>query len=242
MKKFSVALGLLCLFSLSSCFFDLDTIQGDCMRGSGAMVSETRQAQDFERIHASSSINVYVSQGAGYQVRVEAEHNLLPLVRTSVIGGTLDISTKSGCFSTTRGVNVYVTMPQVRALSTSGSGNLRTENELVATELSLSVSGSGSMEVQARTPRLSARLSGSGGVVLRGQGDEQQVTVTGSGSYNARHYTTRTAQLTNTGSGASWVSVSDRLEARLTGSGSVFYRGSPHVSSQVTGSGRVVRE
>jgi hypothetical protein len=241
MKKLSVALGLLCLFSLSSCFFDLDTIKGDCVRGSGVAVSETRQAQDFERIHASSSINVYVSQGPEYRVRVEAEHNLLPLVRTSVSGGTLDIST-TGCFSTTRGVSVHVTMPQVRALSTSGSGSLRTENELVTPELSLSASGSGGLEVHARTPRLSARLSGSGGVGLRGQGDEQQVTVTGSGSYNARHYATRTAQLTNTGSGASWVSVSGRLEARLTGSGSVFYRGDPHVSSQVTGSGRVVRE
>lgn len=242
MKKLPVTFGLLLLTFLTACYFDLSELTGDCVRGAGAMVSEQRQLQDFDQIQTSGNIDVYVSQGPAHQVIVKAEPNLLPFIQISVVGRTLEIGIGPTCLTTTRGVQVYVTLPEVLALSISGSGSLRTENEIIANHLSLSVNGAGTMNVRATAQNLISALSSSGSLTVGGAGISQTILVGGSGSYDGRNWAAQTVQVTNTGSGASRIAVADQLDARITGSGSVFYRGNPRISSQITGSGRLMRE
>src|ERR1043166_6963443 len=68
---------------------------GPAERGSGKLVSETRNVSDFQAIDVSYPAQVLVQQGTKESLKVEAEDNLLPGLKTQVKNGVLQIFYKS---------------------------------------------------------------------------------------------------------------------------------------------------
>ena len=73
-------------------------------RGVGGVTSETRQIGEFTSIDASAGIGVTVRIGPAEPLVVEAQENLLPIIRTEVDGATLKIDG-------TRGVHLVAADP-----------------------------------------------------------------------------------------------------------------------------------
>jgi hypothetical protein len=59
------------------------------------------------------------------------------------------------------------------------------------------------------------------------------------GTYNAAELSSQRAQVTNNGTGAVVVRVSDKLDAIINGVGSIEYIGDPQVTKKVSGIGTV---
>ena len=53
--------------------------------GSGIITAETREVSDFDRISVGSSINLIIEQTGRETVRIEAEDNIIPLVKTLLL-------------------------------------------------------------------------------------------------------------------------------------------------------------
>ena len=91
--------------------------------GSGNVISETRTLDSFTSVDARFSDNLYITQSGTIDVRVEAEDNLLPLLRTYVTNGVLIIDWEKNV-RTTKPVSVHLSMGDVEKLSNSGSGDV----------------------------------------------------------------------------------------------------------------------
>ena len=57
--------------------------------GSGHVVSTTREASDFDTVKVDYPAQVFISQGNTESVKIEAEDNLLPGLKTEVRNGQL---------------------------------------------------------------------------------------------------------------------------------------------------------
>src|SRR5512140_3219381 len=68
-----------------------DSFIGPSERGSGNVISETRNVSDFHAIDISYPAQVFIKQGAKESLKVEAEDNLLPKLKTRVSNGVLEI-------------------------------------------------------------------------------------------------------------------------------------------------------
>src|SRR5512135_47143 len=72
---------------------------GGSVRGSGVVVSQSRQVADVSSIEINYPVELTVQQGASPSLTVEAEDNLLPQLATRVSGSTLIIENNQRDFA-----------------------------------------------------------------------------------------------------------------------------------------------
>jgi hypothetical protein len=206
---------------------------------------ETREVASFTAVTMSTSAEVEVRQGNTQRVEVQAASSDLAELETEVKNGKLIIRQKDHTGIRWKGfsgpVKVFVTMPQVRALSVSGSGTLRAPEAIKAEQLAIAVSGSGKMEVPLQVQALSTSISGSGSVQLNGSAPKHDISVSGSGKVQATELRSESCHVTISGSGQCRVQVATTLDAHIAGSGNVYYTGNPHLNTRISGSGKVVK-
>ena len=89
--------------------------------------------------------------------------------------------------------------------------------------------------------RLTANLSGSGDIIIKGGGvaDEFSSTISGSGNVKAEGFEATDVNVRISGSGNCFITSNGSVKARIAGSGNVNYKGNPSIDSSVAGSGRV---
>ncbi|UPL49309.1 head GIN domain-containing protein [Hymenobacter sublimis] len=208
---------------------------------------ETRSVGAFSSVGLGGSMKVILRQGSPQKVEVTGDAEDLEHLETVVSNGRLRIGTKKeGYFSSYNykgNVTVYVTMPTIKALAVSGSGNIRAADPIKADNLDLAVSGSGGLQLSSVTAsKISSSLSGSGTIEAAGVAPDHAISVSGSGGVKAGKLQSKTCSVSISGSGDCRVQATQTLSASIVGSGDVYVTGNPQVKSSVVGSGRVHRE
>lgn len=222
------------LFLFTLCF---------CLLASGQTVKETRNVKGFTRISYGISGTLNVRIGPEFSVVLEGDKDDLEVILTDVSDGRLRIRMENWRFRINEKVNAYVTLPELTALSVSGSGRAEILDPVKdADNFSLSVSGSGKLyakEIQA--DEFDCGISGSGDIIISGGGsvDRGDISISGSGSYNGPDLEIDHLEVSVSGSGNCVCKAGDSINARISGSGNVTYGGDPRVDARVSGSGRV---
>ena len=132
------------------------------VRGDGQYTTENRTVGAIDRLELQGSVQMEVRVGAAPSLRVEADGNLLPLVRTDTVDGTLTVWLASGFHSDTP-VRVLLTTPQLTQIHASGSGRL-TVSGLHGAPLRVELDGSRKTVLAGTVGPLSIRQQGSGGI------------------------------------------------------------------------------
>lgn len=217
---------------------------GETQTGSGNAKSEDRELPEFSRISVAGSMDVFLTPGTGQSVRVEADDNLLPYIRTEVDDEALHIGTRPNFnIRPRRPIRVYITLPHLTGIAVSGSGDVESEGEFETDKMDLRVSGSGHITLPVATKFMDTHISGSGKIILRGTAQEMACNISGSGSLDARQLTARDVSAKISGSGSSLVNARGFLRASVSGSGHVWYYGDPEdVETSISGSGSVKKK
>lgn len=211
-----------------------------CIDGEGNIASEDRNPGSFHSIKLKIPARVILEQGQQYQTRIEAEQNLIPLIKTEITRERLEITAEK-CIGSTKGITIYITVPEIELLSIEGSGSVVTASPINGGRLELVINGSGTMKLEATAELLFCGLKGSGQIEISGSSKQQYVKITGSGVYNAASFATAESEIAITGSGLAEVFTIDKLKAEIDGSGEIRYKGNPTLKSQINGSGGVNR-
>ncbi len=204
---------------------------------------ENREVQNFDEVVLAISADCYLTQGSGFECRLEGDESVLSEVETTISGTTLKIKyNKPWQFRNPKRIKVYITMPSLQAFTITGSGDVIAKESIEADDLQLMVTGSGDFLMEDLKVRdLEAKISGSGSIVIGGDkpGDELEVKITGSGEYEGDELAFKQARVAISGSGDTYVRAEDKLEIKVTGSGNVYYYGNALVDARVVGSGHV---
>lgn len=235
MKKLSV------LFILSLLFV---TAMSSCRKvsGTGPVVSETRSVSGFSEIKSAFSGDIIITPSTNYNVRIEAQQNIIDVIETVLNDGILTLRVKNNTvIRPDSRVKVYISSPDIRGIIVSGSGNVQFTDAIVTSDLYLKVSGSGNINIFKLTANsVDANISGSGEININdGSVVEEMVDISGSGSMDLSNLVATSSDVKIAGSGDARVFVTNKLKVRISGSGSVYYRGTPSVDVSISGSGRL---
>jgi hypothetical protein len=193
----------------------------DSVKGDGVLARDQRTIGKVAGLEVNGSVLVDVRVGPATSLVVEADGNLLPLVRTDVRGDTLVVEiTRS--YRSGNPVRVTYTVPRLEDLRHSGSGQLAVHG----------LNGAPLKVVQ----------QGSGSTLLTGQVGSLDVSGNGSGSVDASTLQSTSANLTMNGSGRINVGQvrGDYVVATLNGSGQLRVAGSVRsLTARSTGSGHL---
>jgi hypothetical protein len=237
MQKLLVS-GFVALFLFSSCIY----LGGKRVKGNGNIITETRSVSSFDEVEVHGALDVYVSSGETSPVRIEGDENLMKYIVVDQDGDRLEIRTKSGYnLRPSRKMKIHVTSPRFVKLSVSGACNIIGENKIVTPDdLELHVSGAGDIRAEADAPKISASISGSGNVDLRGNTRDFDLDLSGAGKARCYDLMAENTRVSISGAGSAEVYASVELKANVSGAGSVRYKGNASkVDQQISGAGSV---
>jgi hypothetical protein len=184
----------------------------------------------FTKINFRAAGKLILRQGSPQKVEVEGSRDYIEELEIRVEGGKLVMGRDNwkGWNWNDRDdrITMYVTIPDIEAVSVSGSGDLVAENKITARDLDLKVSGSGSLEMEAdASGGMSADVSGSGHIELKGKAHDFESHVSGSGRVKME------------------VDITEKVEFGISGSGKVYASGkAQEVKASISGSGEVLAE
>lgn len=210
------------------------------IRGSGDLVTETREVSGYDSIVLTGSGTVEIIQNGNESLTIETDDNVMDHIEVKVTQGELRIGFEQGIniISTTRLI-FTVEVDELSSVSISGSGDIASE-AVDSDRFEAEISGSGDVQIVGLSAdRVRAAISGSGEVDLAGSADSQNVAISGSGKYRAGDLCSDTVEVSISGSGSATVCATDSLNTDISGSGSVSYYGQPAVNSSGSGSGNV---
>lgn len=209
--------------------------------GNGSPIVESRNVSGFKRVENRTSLSAQITEGADFAVSVKIDSNLQSMVRTALSGDTLLIDSL-GDFQTTSEPAVYITLPDFRGASASGSGPVSISGVVQAKDLALDASGSGAVTYAGPAASLVAQNSGAGGIQLSGSASHLRVILSGAGDVDASGMTATSAQLDTSGSGSIRATLGGgNVRFTVSGSGSIEWWGDATVDGTTdTGSGTVV--
>lgn len=192
------------------------------VRGSGDLETEMRDLQGFTGIVTTSFVDVDITVGSEFSVKVEADDNLLEYIETKVRRKTLYIDTRDGySLSSHENIRVIVMLPALEVVEISGSSDM-------------TITGVNGEELEIG-------ITGSGDITIEGKVEDIDISVTGSGDIDARDLHCDEAYIRISGSGDIDIAVESYLDVRVSGSGDVKYWGSPKISKSISGSGDIRR-
>lgn len=224
--------------------FLLFLIPGICFTNNVNAEKQVREVSPFSEISLRVSGKLYVRQGDKQSVEISANASTLEEIITEVKGRTLNVRFKSknliiSNFDPGR-IDITVTVPEINALSVSGSGDIISDGPVTSRIIDLAVSGNGNIFLdELNSESVKAVISGSGDIEINGGtvARELSVTISGSGNMKASRYEASNVDIKIAGSGNCNVYSNGNLKARVAGSGSVYYHGNPSIDTSVLGSG-----
>lgn len=239
--KFLFALTLGASLFFTGCFIDVNDDDGlfGCMNADGPITTADLEIDDFDGIELAMEARVEITQGPEQSVIVEGKSDIFDELDLDVKNGVWTIRTVD-CVRDVDDLTFFITVPVLREVKISGSGEVTSTNTFVGGDIELRISGSGKMDLAIEGDDVEIDISGSGKVFLEGIADEEHLNITGSGDLRAFNLAVREANINISGSGDAEVRVADRLDVRITGSGDVFYKGNPLLDVSITGSGEVI--
>lgn len=211
-------------------------------------VRERREVGGFHSVELRYIGHLHVTQGPETRVEVEGDPDMLAKVVVRTRGDELlleigrdwlDRLTSGLLLVAHRPLHYYVTAPDLRRLSVSGSGRLSCER-LSGSELALNASGNGDLEVHGlAVEQIAATISGRGDFSLGGEARKLNLRVSGSADVDAARLQLGEAEVRVSGRADVTLSVSERLAVQISGYGTVRYHGNPTVTQSISGAGRV---
>jgi hypothetical protein len=192
---------------------------GNAVDGDGVAARDQRMIGTVNGLDVNGSFVVDVRVGPATSLVVEADSNLLPLIRTEVRGDTLNIYADRS-YRSRNPVHVIYTVPRLTDLRQNGSGRVSVQ-ELKGEPLTLRRNGSGAVMLGGQVASLDVESNGSGSVDAAGlQSASARLSLTGSGRLEVGQVRGDYAIVNLNGSGQLRVNGAVRsLTARANGSG-----------------------
>ncbi len=189
------------------------------IKGSGNVVTESRNASPFTSVRVRGVFNVNIVAGGTQSIEVEAEDNLMPFIEAEVDGGTLVIrSSKS--LKPTQPLTVRISVENIEQIRASGASTVSLEN--------------------VNNPSLIIDVNGASKTVVSGTTADLNIDVSGASRVDAVDLLAQNATVDASGASKATVKTAESLKAKSSGASSIRYAGSPgNVDAKRSGAGSV---
>lgn len=230
------------VFTLLTISFTACDKENRCIRGSGSTVNKTIDLTAFSGVDLRLAGDVEVIKSNTSKIEIQAKENLIDLIRTDIISGTLRIDMDNRCVKGNTDLHFKVYTPELGHLRVAGSGSIYSAEEFPQRNWTLIIDGSGDITARINGLHTQSNISGSGKMVLQGTTNQLETRISGSGNIHAFGLTAKALAATISGSGNTEATVTETLSATISGSGNVRYKGQPSITNlNLSGSGRVER-
>ncbi len=199
--------------------------------GSGNVITETRDFQDFDQIEISSAFKVEIVQSDAFNTQITADDNVMERIVTSQVGNTLRISLDNVGFWNRPTLEARIALPDLSAVRLSGATKATIVGFKSTDDLTLELSGASTLSGEIESGDTRIRTSGASKLSLAGAGDSADIAASGASTMAMEGFQIRDAKVKASGSSKATVNVTGRLDAEASGASRISYVGNPVIGS-----------
>jgi hypothetical protein len=204
---------VLCGLALSGCKFERG------LAGSGVIKKEKRDLKTFSAIDTSGAYTIDVTCQKPAGLELEADDNILPLIKTEVRDGILFVSNDQP-YHSSKSVTLRIALPELNSVTNHGAGQIKIA-DANSSDLKIDSTGVASIDAAGTAKSIQISSTGAGDIdTSKLRADKAKVEVSGAASVD--------------------VYASEQLDVNVSGAGNVSYSGNPKVvNKHVSGIGSV---
>jgi len=192
------------------------------VRGSGTTATENRNVEAFTSVDVSGVFQVEVTAQKDFSVEIEADDNLLPLIKTEVRDGVLHLSTEKRVKTSNR-ILVRISAPDLERVNASGASRVSVAD--------------------IRNSSLELDTSGASKVTASGETSNLVVDVSGASKIDTEALRSANAEVDASGASSVVVNVSGLLKAKASGASRIGYTGDPaNIEEHTSGASKVFQK
>ena len=221
--KYSIVFTFL-LFILLSCSSEEDTgIEGD-----GNVVSIVKSVETFNRLKIEGVFNVYLNQDKTEKIRIEAEQNIIDLIKFNHDGKTLTIDYDSKhSINKSEDIDLYITIADLKELDLEIIGHVKTNNALDLSKFLLINNSVGHVDFSMLSKKFTVINNSVGNVNLFGLVENFTLNNNSLGNVDAFELTAEKVSIENNSVGNVNVNATYSIEIENNGVGNITFKGHP---------------
>ena len=216
MRKLAL-LSVAAVVLLTGCHFRMH----DRVKGSGKRAIEKREVPSFTSISLDGAYNVYVACQQSLSLEIEADENILPLLRAEVSNNVLRIKSTQN-YSSSEPVVVKISVPNIEGLNVNGAGKIE-------------ITG-------MKNDRFEIDSSGAATISVSGNTKVVDIDSSGAAKIDALRLHASRAIVDSKGVSQIEIVVVDQLDVTISGQSRVTYDGDPVINKTIHGPGKLEKK
>jgi hypothetical protein len=188
--------------------------------GSGDIVTQTFNYQDFTAIDAGYGFDLKITQGTQYSISISVDDNVEDKLRVRKDGGILKIDLEQGSYSNVN-LDAKITMPSLESLELSGGAR-------------------GTVSGFRSTQNFDLDLSGGSYANIMGLAGDLRLDASGGSHFDLSKFTVDDVDADLSGGSNGSVYVGGRLDAEASGGSHLTYYGNPDLGKIDESSGSTI--
>jgi len=209
------------------------------LNGNGKIITEDRPVASFHALKVSGGIDIELSQGNELKLQVEADENLVPIIRTEVKDGVLCIWHDEKVMNA-KTMKIHLTFKNLDAITASGGCDIVSSQKLNFNVLKTDLSGGCDIKLDCKADNLICEHSGGCDAKLSGEAENSTFKVSGGCDVKAQEFSLKNCNIDASGGSDVIVNVKGDLTAKATGASDITYYGEPaKVNKSASGASEV---
>ncbi|MBI4946740.1 MAG: DUF2807 domain-containing protein [Bacteroidetes bacterium] len=219
----------------------------DCIKRTGEQTTDTRTLPPFTKIYLKDNIDVFITQGAVQEVKIESGKNLTSLIKTKVIDGELRISNDNKCNwarSYKKGtIEVYITLPTLIRIEHDGSGQVKSQNTIMCDVINIQTKESGDVELSLHANTTFLQCLGSSDITLHGTSSNLGIYHVSEGYLYCEDFPVDVMWGGSYSSGNEYLNVKLSLGVTIGWVGNIYFTGNPStIETKGKGQGKLIHQ
>jgi len=203
--------------------------------GNQNVITQNRSVTAFHAIKVSGGIDVELLQGKELKLQVEADENLVPLIRTEVKDGVLTIYHKEN-IRNAKMMKIHLTFQDIDAITASGGCDIVSRQKLGFASLKTDLSGGCDIKLDFKAAKLNCVISGGCDAVFTGEAENCSINASGGCDVKASQLYLKNCTVDASGATDIEINVKGELMMKASGASDITYYGNPvKVSKSVSG-------
>jgi len=194
--------------------------------GNKIVTTQDRPVTSFHAIKVSGGIDVELSQGNALKLQVEADENLIALIRTEVKEGVLNIY-PSESIRDAKTLKIHLTFQKIDAITASGGCDIESNHKLSFDILKVDLSGGCDIELDCKAGNLECKLSGGCDAEFKGEAENGTFDASGGCDVKASEFWLKNCSVDATGGSDVTVYATGELTLKASGASDITYSGNP---------------
>lgn len=198
-----------------------------CIQGSGKEATDKRQVTAFDKLEIAGSFNITLVQDSSNSITINADDNILNIIKTDVSGDKLKISTDNKNVCSSKEVTVTIGVRNLKSIAASGAVEITSNGRLNFGDLDLNLSGATKINLNIAASNVETNGSGVSEIALKGQASSHTIEMSGSGNVHAFDFVVGNYTIETSGQSDCEINVLSELNIHSTGASDIKYKGNP---------------